>query len=139
MKFKVKSKPAVTFEPIAFADIVINLFVFFFITFGLFATFDVNHRGTFPISLPHASNVSGQKSNLPLVLTIDQNGQIYVGPRKIDLAKLREVVHYEISSRKDKTILVRADRSLPLQKFVTVLDLLRKTKARSVSIETQLD
>ena len=49
MRLKTNIKISPSWETIAFADIVINLFVFFFITFGLFATFDATQRGSLPI------------------------------------------------------------------------------------------
>ena len=138
MLFKVKSKSPVTLETIAFADIVINLFIFFFITFGLFASFDAVQKGTLSIELPKASTASHGELSKPVTITIDHNGKVYLDSRRIPLTKLRESINYELSSRKEKSVLVRADRSIALQKFITVLDLVRNTKAKAVAIEAEI-
>ena len=136
MIFRTKAKHPLALETIAFADIVINLFVFFFITFGLFATFDVSQKGILPIQLPKVKHSAAAKRLSPLIIMIDRNGIPYLGSRKIALSELRKSVNYELSSRKEKGIVVRADRTISLEQFVSVLDVIRSTKARSVAIET---
>lgn len=138
MIFRLKSKTHVSLEPIALADIVLNLFVFFFITFGLFATFDPAQKGTFPIDLPRAKQSSLQKASKPLVITIDSAGSLYLGARTIPRSEFVKVLNRELSFRKDKTVSLRADRSISLDQFVSVLDLVRSTKAEAISIETEI-
>lgn len=137
MIFKVKSKLPVAFDTIAFADIVINLFVFFFIAFGLFASFDSSQRGILPIQLPQASHSLRPESSKPITIMIDRNGKVYLDSRKILANQLHETLNHELSLRKEKNVVVRADRSIPLQKFVAILDIIRNTKAGAVSIETE--
>ena len=124
-------------ETVALADIVINLFVFFFITFGLFATFDAAQKGILPIELPKIKYSSSKKSSEPLAVIITRKGDLYVGGEQILLSKLKESLNQELALRKDKTVTVRADRSISLQKFVSVLELVRSTKAKSVLIEAE--
>ena len=136
--FRTKTKTPVALETIAFADIVINLFVFFFITFGVFATFDVSQKGTLPIQLPKAEHATVKKQTAPLTVMIDRSGIPYIGPRKIALSELKKSINYELSLRKEKSVIVRADRTISLEQFVSVLDVIRNTKARAVAIETEI-
>lgn len=138
MIFRIQSKAPVVFETIAFADIVINLFIFFFVTFGLFAAFDISKRGTLPIELPKADHAQTRKQPNPITITIDQKGSIYLGSQMISFFKLQESINRELSLRKEKNVIVHADRTIPLQKFVSVLDVIQNTKARTVSIETEI-
>ena len=137
MIFKTSVKATPHWDTIAFADIVINLFIFFFITFGLFATFDATQRGTLPIELPRAVTAPIPKSDLPLTVTINRDGTIQTGSEKILLSELEATMNRELSLRKEKSVLVRADRLIPLERFVSVLEVVRSTKARSVAIETE--
>ena len=125
-------------ESVAFADIVINLFVFFFITFGLFATFDPAQKGTFPIELPHANTSSSNKAFQPLALTIERNGTLHLGSQVIGRTELKEMLNHELLLRKDKKVLIRADRRISLQTLGSILDIVRSSKAKSISIETEL-
>ncbi|MBI4395275.1 MAG: biopolymer transporter ExbD [Candidatus Omnitrophica bacterium] len=137
MIFRIKTKPHVALETIAFADIVINLFVFFFISFGLFATFDSAQKGAFPIELPKTTYTTNKKTAGPLIVTIDRRGFLYVGKQAVQASQLKKVLSRELSSRKEKKILVRADRTISLERFVSVLDIIRSTKASAISIETE--
>ncbi len=138
MIFKVKSKTSTSGESIALADIVINLFVFFFITFGLNTSFDPAQKGTLPIELPKSSLSTVEKTQKPVTLSIDRGGNVYLGPRKIPSDKLKTMLNHELSLRKDKSVLVQADRSISLQTFVSILDIVKTTQARSVAIQTKL-
>ena len=42
MRFKREAKILTSMEPLALTDIVINMFIFFFITFSFLATFQEN-------------------------------------------------------------------------------------------------
>src|SRR3989338_2001381 len=137
MRLKTNIKISPSWETIAFADIVINLFVFFFITFGLFATFDAAQRGTLPIELPRAMIAPLPKPAAPLTVMIKRDGTLHVGSQKILLSELEATLTRELSFRKEKDVLARADRLIPLERFVSVLEVVRNTKARAVAIETE--
>ena len=137
MIFKSHSKPVLSLETIAFADIVVNLFVFFFITFGLYATFDNTHKGLFPIDLPKVIKSKSNVRTKPLVITMDRAGNIILLNRTVPLKKLKTAVNYELSLKQDKNVVIRADRLISLQKFVTVVEIIRTTKAHQVAIETE--
>ena len=139
MIFKTSVKTSPSWDTIAFADIVVNLFVFFFITFVLYATFDAAQKGTLPIELPRAMTAPIQKSDLPMVVTIKRDGTIQASSQKILLSELKAIINRELSLRKEKSVLVRADRLIPLERFVSVLEVVRSTKARSVAIETKTE
>ena len=136
MIFKVKSKTSTSTDSVALADIVINLFVFFFITFGLNTSFDSAKKGNLPIDLPRASSSILQKSQKPLTFSIDRAGNIYLGPRTILIHELKTTLDHELAFQKNKDIFIQADRSISLQTFISILDVVKTTKARSVAVET---
>ena len=137
MRFQIHSKSHVLLEPIALADIVINLFVFFFVTFGLFATFDAKQKSLLPIALPQSNRIPSPKTADPLALTMTRGGGLRLGFRPVTLPQLKRAVDYELSMRKGKNIKVQADRAISVQQLVSVLDILRETKAQAISIETE--
>ena len=137
MMFKPKAKAPVVFETIAFADIVVNLFVFFFITFGLYATFDQSNKGALPIELPKAANAPKlPKAHEPVVITVQPDGQVIIGVRKIKDGDMKKTLNRELSLNPAKTVLIRADRHIALEKFIGILDEVKTTKAKAVSVET---
>jgi biopolymer transport protein ExbD len=139
MIFRIGSKAPVRFDSIAFADIVINLFIFFFISFGLFSTFDVQRKGALPIELPKGGHSAKGNLTDPITILITRKGVVQVGRSVVPLLDLKRTLNHELSLRKEKLVIVRADRLLALEQLVPILDVIRTTKARSVSIETDLD
>lgn len=137
MIFKTKAKSSSSGETIALADIVMNLFVFFFITFGLNTSFDAAKKGVFPIDLPKASRAATQPTDKPLTLSIHRSGKISLGPKMIEAGQLKSALNRELSLRRDKNILIQADKSIALETFVSILDIVKTTEARSVAIETK--
>lgn len=137
--FQIKSKPSLFGDSIALADIVINLFVFFFITFGLYAQLDPAKNGSFPIQLPKAGSAAIETQARPLTVSIHPGGTIYLRSKAIPLKELKSAVDRDLSVRKDKRVLIQADQSLSLQTFVSVLDVVKATQAQSVAIETKID
>jgi len=137
MRFQVRSHVPVFLEPIAFADIVINLFVFFFLSFGLFATFDAHNRGSISVDLPKGGQTLKMNQESPEILTLKQNGTLFLGSRQIVLHELKQVVEHSLSRMRTKQIVLRADKAVRLEKVIPVLDRLRETSAQSVSVETE--
>jgi len=138
MIFHSRVHAPVTLEPITFADIVINLFVFFFLSFGIFATFDGTHKGLLPVKLPTGGDASSRVHSKPVTITVNRSGSAFLARKAIPLHKLTEAVNQELAKMKVKHLVLRPDRALTLNHFVTILDRLRKSHAEAISIETQL-
>ena len=56
MQFKRGAKILTSMEPLALTDIIINMFIFFFITFSFLATFQKIREGQVDVSLPKAAS-----------------------------------------------------------------------------------
>jgi biopolymer transport protein ExbD len=137
MIFRVKTRTPISFEPIALADIVINLFVFFLLSFGLFASFDALKSGAIPIQLPKGGENLDNSDKKPLAIVINQSGALFVARHVTSKENLKEKVNHELEMRKNKDVILRADQHLRLEQLVGALDILRQTSARAIAIETQ--
>jgi len=89
--------------------------------------------GLIPVELP-SSTSNHQEALKTQVIEIDRNGQIYLNSAPLSLRDLRGAV---ISLNRTVPILIRADRSLPLQGFVDVLDLVKNMGFQRVSLCTE--
>jgi len=139
MRFQIRSRAPVLLEPITFADIVINLFVFFFISFGLLASLDVPQTGALPIQLPKGGQkAENVRDSGPLVIKVDRSKTIFLENKPVVIDHLKDAINLEFKHRKNKKLVVRADTTVQLGQFVPLLDVLRTTHARSVSVETDL-
>lgn len=112
---------------VPFIDIVLVLLVIVLAT----ATFVVKNE--LPVNLPK----SGSQSKVPpksVSITIDQNGSYFFRKQKVDLEKLKQELS-KLNPKKD-LITLNADQKSQFQKFVTVVDLLKKKGFKKISILT---
>ena len=89
--------------------------------------------GIIPVELPR---VVGQheKALKSRVVEIDNGGRLYFRGTSVSLAMLREQIEHE---PRDTPFLIRADRNLPLQQFVEVIDIIKTSGFRKVSLQTE--
>ncbi|MCG6537788.1 MAG: biopolymer transporter ExbD [Syntrophales bacterium LBB04] len=89
--------------------------------------------GMIPVELPRATNVQ-QETLKTQVIEIDRQGNIYLNSRPLSLRDLRDAMGL---LNRIVPVLIRADRSLPLQGFVDVLDLVKTLGFQRVSLCTE--
>jgi biopolymer transport protein ExbD len=89
--------------------------------------------GMIPVELPTASN-SSREAFKTQVIEIDRNGQIFLNSNPLSLRDLSGAIHH---LNRSVPVLIRADRTLPLQGFVDVLDLVKNMGFQKVSLCTE--
>jgi len=89
--------------------------------------------GLIPVELP---KVVGKYENAlrTKIIEIDKAGSIYYQGMPVDLAEVKSELD---DMPKDTPFLIRADRSLPLQNFVEVLDVIKTMGFKRVSLQTE--
>jgi len=92
-------------------------------------------RGTIPLELPKAS-LSSQANTLKAVaVEIDPRGNLYLNTAPVSLAELGRRLR---SLSPETPVLVRADREIALQVFVDVMDMIKNTGLRKLSLQTEV-
>ena len=128
MKFETRQRITPTINLAALIDVVFILVIF--IVLG--ANF---HRiQTLDVSIPEAESTSEAEIE-SLVITIPVTGAIEVAGEKVELSELRQELQSKVS--RYKTVLLVADRSVPVQRVVTILSDAQAVGFTSVSIATQ--
>jgi biopolymer transport protein ExbD len=69
-------------------------------------------------------------------ISVVRSGQIYLDNRPIDLASLEQELTVFKAEKEDASVIVRADKSLPYQQVVDVLDVIQRTKIASIGFPT---
>lgn len=89
--------------------------------------------GLIPVELP---KVTGKYENAlrTKIIEIERSGAIYYQGTAVDLPGLKGELG---DMPKDTPFLIRADRSLPLQNFVEVLDAVKTMGFKRVSLQTE--
>ncbi|HNP52457.1 MAG TPA: biopolymer transporter ExbD [Nitrosomonas nitrosa] len=128
MKFETRQRITPTINLAALIDVVFILVIF--IVLG--ANF---HRiQTLDVFIPEAESANEAEIE-SLVITIPVAGAIEVAGEKVELSELRQELQSKAS--RYKTVLLVADRSVTVQRVVTILSDAQAVGFTSVSIATQ--
>lgn len=91
-------------------------------------------QGTIPVELPRASN-SQSEALKTLSIEIDRAGRIFMNASPLSLSDLRRSLgRYD----RETPVLIRADREIRLQVFVDVIDTVKNTGFRNISLQTEV-
>lgn len=137
MRFKRVPQKSVSLESIAFTDIVMNLFLFFFITFNLFSTFKAMRESPLKVKLPTLSKGPVVKTAFVHEIVLTKAGDILWDEKKITSEQLTANLRDE--ENKSKPISLRADREASVQALVSVLETIRDSGSVNVSLQTKLE
>lgn len=122
MRIKPKVKPSLSLESIAMTDIVMNLFIFFFISFSLLYTFNPTKESKIEVVLPEGRAKSAAASRGPLVVTVTAKNEIYIAGERISVERLDADLAARSQEDKQAGVLVRADKAAAVEQLVKVLD-----------------
>ena len=123
-------------ESVASTDIVLNLFIFFFVSFSILSTFSPERLARLEVTLPRASS-AGAGSETAVVVTVTREGQYSVGDRAIEAGRLPEELAAVAAQRASPPIVVRADAAAPCRCLVAVFDAARGAGITRVSFAVQ--
>lgn len=115
MRNREENKPIISFENFALADIVMNVFIFFFISFSLLYTFNPSK---IDLDLPQVPQ--DEPIQMPVIVSIDKDGNIYLRNEQVSSpGQLTEKLKSEGVSQ--QRIVIRGDKNLPYSKVNNVL------------------
>lgn len=112
---------------IPFIDVMLVLLTIVLMT----STFVVG--GIIPIELPRVV-ADHEKVMKAQVVEIDNGGAIYYQGKKTTLSDLKERVS---TVPRDSSFLIRADKNIPLQIFVEVIDAIKTIGFKKISLQTE--
>jgi len=112
---------------IPFIDVMLVLLTIVLMT----STFVVG--GIIPIELPRVV-ADHEKVMKAQVVEIDNEGTIYYQGKRTTLSALKELVS---SVPRDASFLIRADKNIPLQSFVEVIDVIKTIGFKKISLQTE--
>lgn len=131
MKFEVRNKPLVIFTFVSMTDIVLLLLIFFLLTSSFIAQSGIR------IQLPQ-SETKEQLSGRHIIITLTFENEIYIFNEKVEKenlsAKLREIS----GGDRDKLVVLRADRNVPIQEIIDVMDIARSVGLTRFVVATQV-
>lgn len=121
-------------ESIAMTDIIMNLFIFFFISFSLLYTFNPHRVQKLDIKLPKAANASNIETREQVNITLSKEGPVYLGDDIVTIKELKEAVGDKFKTNPELIVVLRADKLVGFHKVVDVLDALTELGITNLNI-----
>ena len=129
--FREKNQPLVMIIPMI--DIMLFLLIFFMIS-----TIYMVQTNTLPVSLPQSSSAKQETRPNIVPIIVTASGDVLFDKDTVPNQQLPEKIRKAIEQDKDVIFVLRGDKSARYDSVVAVLDLLKKSGARRVSIATDL-
>lgn len=124
MKISGKRSYMLSLESVAMTDIVLNMFIFFFISFSLLYTFEPFRAQKLEVKLPTAKNISAMGEEEQVTVTLTNENLLYLDKELINMKELKEKISVKYKSNPRLTVVLRADRLVRFKQIVSILDTL---------------
>lgn len=113
---------------VPFIDITLILLIIFMVMTPFIVQSQLN------VDLPAASSVNKISEDNVIRIEINKEGKIFVMDRQTSLNNLTEELTLRLGRSREKTILVQADKSVPIEQVVAVFDTAKKLGAAKLGI-----
>jgi biopolymer transport protein ExbD len=122
------------FESVVMTDIILNMFIFFFISFSLLYTFSPYRVKRLEVRLPEAQSAKPIEGKNQSNITINNEGVIYLDQEPVTKKSLREKIAVRYSDNPQLGVIVSSDRLVRFKDIVDVLDILNAVGVKNLNI-----
>lgn len=138
MKIAPRRQYMANLESVAMTDIVLNMFIFFFISFSLIYTFNPTKAKHIKVNLPKAKNVASPKVDADTVLiTLSAEGPVYWQGEIVTAKELQARLKEGLERNAKLGVVLEVDRSVAFKNVVGVLDVLNGLGVERLRISAQ--
>lgn len=130
MKFKTSKEPLSIFAYSSLTDIVMLLLIFFLLTSQFVIQTGVK------VKLP-GSKTNEQSEPSRLIVTLTQGGAVYAGKDEVSIDLLPSKLTEMKASINDDNLIIRADKSVPIEMVIKVIDAAKLVEISKFTIETE--
>ncbi len=139
MKIGGRHNYIISLESVAMTDIIMNMFIFFFISFSLLYTFNTHRVQKLDIKLPKAANASDIEKQDQVNITLSKEGPVYLGEDIVTVRELKQVVAGKLKDNPELIVILRADKLVSFHKIVDILDVLTELGITNLNIAAVKD
>ena len=134
MKIRIHRSYLSGLESVAMTDIVLNMFIFFFISFSLLYTFDPNRLQRIEVNLPKAASGASLEQKERFYVTLTEEGKIYVEKDGVSLDGLKSRLSARFKEDKNLNVIIRVDKKAIFDRVTEVLDAVNLVGIKQISI-----
>jgi len=125
-------------ESVAMTDIVLNMFIFFFISFSLLYTFNPTKAKVIKVNLPSAKHVMNPGSSGGYVtIVLSGEGPLYLEGEVVTYRELEDRLLQKKAAQPGMMVVIQVDRLAPFKNVVRVLDVLNGLGIERLRIAAQ--
>ena len=122
MNFKNRNKVSPDFSMSSMTDIVFLLLIFFMLT--------ASTPNALDMILPKAKGKSTNTQNVSI--SIKKNENYYIDSKQIDVDQIENTMRSLLKDKKDPTVLLRVEETVPIEKAVLVMDIANRNKFKVI-------
>jgi biopolymer transport protein ExbD len=130
MKFNTSNEPLAIFSYSSLTDIVMLLLIFFLLTSQFVIQTGVK------VKLP-GSKTNEQTASSQLIVTLTSGGGIYAGKDEVTIDELPARLALMKGEGKEQNLVIRADKSVPVELVIKVIDAAKATNIDKFTIQTE--
>lgn len=135
-----RTRPLVEAGAASLSDIIMNLFIFFFIAFSLLATFEkqkqqATEERLHDLELPASAGGAAGSEQRAVVVDLGKDGEARIDGEPVVAAELTSRLRQLLGTERS-SVVVRADRALSLGSTVAQLDRIWAAGPAGVSLAT---
>lgn len=124
MAISQRNKISINFSSVGMTDVVFNLLIFFMLTSTLV------HPTALKLLLPKGSTQTSAKPQTSVSITSDL--RYFVETQPVNIDDLEGVLKQKLGSNPDTYIALHADKTVPFENVVTVLDMAQRNNYKLI-------
>lgn len=124
MNLRGRNKVSAEFSMASMTDIIFLLLVFFLLTSPAITPEALD------LLLPNASGKTTNVQNVSVSITAEQ--EVYLNNEKVNMASLESLLQSTLEGIENPTIILRTEKSVPIQQAVTVMEIANKNQYKLV-------
>lgn len=134
IKIRQQNNYLVALESVAMTDIVMSMFIFFFMSFSILYTFNPTRVSKVDVKLPKASSAVSLNGAEKTVLAITKNGEYLINDEKKNAESLKEYLSALAKDDPSMSLLLKVDSRTEFSNVVSVLDMINELHIERVSV-----
>lgn len=134
IKIKGQKDYVVALESVAMTDIVMNMFIFFFISFSLLYTLNAAKVSKIEVRLPKARTAVAFEGSEKVVLGITRSGQYFIDDSKVPASGVKSALQSRFKDNPGLSVVLKVDESSKFSALARALDIINELKIDKVSV-----
>jgi len=115
-------------------DIVMSMFIFFFISFSILYTFNPTRVSKVDVRLPKASSAVSLEGSEKIILAITKDGAYMINDEKSNAKELKKYLARRAQDDPSISLLLKVDSRTKFSNVVSVLDIINELHIERVSV-----